>query len=118
MKQNGFITTTNKRHYILLTEKRNVTTYMLAAMIRKMAETQNLPSEMAEEIMRDSHTRREFRKRIEPCRLEKCSNHYHIEVGKPEKPHSIINIPLTEKCVVVFEEGKPKPMLSKLYEEA
>lgn len=112
---NGFITTTNKHHYILLTEKRRLTIYMINSFICKMTETQNLPPKKAEELMRSRRTVSDIRKRIEPCRLEKCSDHYHIEVGKPEKPHSIINIPLTEKCVVVFKESRPKPML---YEEA
>lgn len=113
MKKRGYITTTSKYHFILLSEKQKFTVYMLAAMIRKIAETQELPPEMAEAAMRDSTTRREFRKRIVPCIYEIMDGRQHIEIGKSE-----LNYPISEKCVVVFEEPKPKPIITEIYEEA
>lgn len=113
MKQNAFITTTAKWHYILLTEKRRITIYTIAAFLRKMTETQKLPPEKAEAIMQDRAALAEMRKRIEPCTIE-ITDKYHIEVGKSE-----LNYPLEEKCVIIFTEGKAaKPIIRELYEEA
>lgn len=118
MKQNAFITTTAKWHYILLTEKRRITIYTIAAFLRKMTETQKLPSEKAEAIMQDRVALAEMRKRIEPCTID-ITDKYHIEVGNPERPHAILNYPLEEKCVIIFSEGKAaKPIIRELYEEA
>lgn len=118
MKQNAFITTTAKWHYILLTEKRRITIYTIAAFVRKMTETQKLPPEKAEAIMQDRAALAEMRKRIEPCTIE-ITDKYHIEVGNPERPHAILNYPLEEKCVIIFTEGKTtKPIIRELYEEA
>lgn len=118
MKQNAFITTTAKWHYILLTEKRRITIYTIAAFLRKMTETQKLPPEKAEAIMQDRAALVEMRKRIEPCTIE-ITDKYHIEVGNPERPHTILNYPLEEKCVIIFSEGKAtKPIIRELYEEA
>ena len=63
--------------------------------------------------MRDSTTRREFRKRIIPCTYEIIDDRQHIEIGKSE-----LNYPISEKCVIIFEEPKPKPIISEIYEEA
>lgn len=113
MKQNGYITTTNKHHYILISEKRKVSIYMLAAIIRKMAETQNLPPGRAEAIMNNREARAEVRKRIEPCTLEISNDHYHIEI----KNHTILNYPIDENVVVIFEEPKAKPIINNFYKE-
>lgn len=118
MKQKGFITTTSKYHYIFLTEKCRLTIYTIAAFIRKMTETQKLPPEKAEAILQDRTALAEMRKRIESCTVEINGDHYHIEVGNPEKPHAILNYPLQEKCVVIFSEGKAKPIIKEIYEEA
>lgn len=121
MKQNAFITTTAKWHYILLTEKRRITIYTIAAFLRKMTETQKLPPEKAEAIMQDRAALAEMRKRIEPCTYEITGEtpYHHIEVGNPERPHAILNYPLEEKCVIIFSEGKAaKPIIRELYEEA
>lgn len=117
MKQRGYITTTNKYHYIMLTEKRRLSIYMVAAFLRKIAETQGITDQKLKAALADRAAIGETRKRIKPCTLEICTDHYHIEVGSPEKPHAILNYPLSEKCVVIFEEQKPKPIITEIYKE-
>lgn len=114
MKQNGYITTTSKYHFVMLTERRRLSIYMIAAFLRKIAETQGIPDKKLEVAIADRATLGEMRKRIERCTLE-SGDHYHIEVGSPEKPHAILNYPLTDKSVVIFEEPKPKPIIAEIY---
>lgn len=117
MKQNGFITSTGKYHYILLTDRKNVTIYMIAAFVRKIAETQGLPPEKAEAILQDREARAEVRKRIERCTYEVTDgkhSHVHIEVGS----HSILNYPINDKRIVIFGVEKIKPIISEIYKEA
>lgn len=117
MKQRGYITTTNKYHFVMLTEKRRLSIYMVAAFLRKIAETQDITDQKLKAALTDRAAIGETRKRIKPCTLENCSDHYHIEVGSPEKPNTILNIPLSEKCVVIFEEQKPQPMITEIYKK-
>lgn len=118
MKKHGYITTTNKYHFVMLTEKHKLSIYMVAAFLRKIAETQNISETKLKTALADRAAIGATRKHIQQCTLEICADHYHIEVGKPEKPNAILNIPLTEKSVVTFEEPKKaKPIISEIYEE-
>lgn len=117
MKQHGYITTTNKYHYVMLTEKHRLSIYMVAAFLRKIAETQTIDDKKLTAALSDRAAIGEMRKQIKPCTLEICGDHYHIEIGNPEKPNAILNIPLSEKCVVTFEEQKPQPIITEIYKK-
>lgn len=115
MKMHGYITTSKKYHYILLTEKSKISTYLLFAMARKMAETENVPPEAAIAELQNRKARAYLRKQIDTCSFEIVKNEfpcYNIVVGKPESPHSWLHIPLEDKRVIVFGEasGKPAPI--------
>lgn len=111
MKKHGYITTAGKHHYLLLTDKRHITIYVIAALVRKIIETKGLPPEKAEAIMNDRTALAEVRKRIQPCTLEICVDHIHIEVGKSERPSAILNYPKDNDTVIIFAEGKTSPII-------
>lgn len=116
----GYITTTSKHHFILLTEKRKVSEYMMLAMIRKMAEIENVSPEAAAAELQSREARAYFRKQIETCTFDIVKNeypYYNIVVGKPEKPHAWLHIPLSDKRVIVFGELNGRPIPTE-YKEA
>lgn len=113
MKDRGYITTAGKHHYLLLTEKRHITIYVIVALVRKIIETKGFPPEKAETIINDRTALAEVRKRIQPCTLEICADHIHIEVGKSERPSVILNYPKDDDTVIIFAEGKVSPIIQK-----
>lgn len=109
---NGYITTTRKKHYIILTEKRHVTKYMLAAFLRKIAEAENIEPEKLRGSLTTRQAIAEMRKRVEPCRTEKRGDCWHIEVGK-EKPHAILNCAAAD--VIEVSETRDTALLSEIF---
>lgn len=110
MKKRGYIITTSRYHYLLLTEKRRLSIYLLFAIAHKIREVE-APAAKPTTELQDRAVCGQLRKMISPCEAEVVQDYYNIVVGKPEKPSAILHIPLEEKKVIVFGElnGKPTP---------
>lgn len=111
----GYVTTTKNKHYVLTTEKRKVTIYMITAFVRKIAEIEKYNSDWVDAVLHDKKCVAELRKRIDKCRLEKEGDMYTLIIGKPEKPSMIGKFPISDHSIVEFSETFENNKLANIF---
>ena len=115
-KMNGYITTTGKYHYILLTEKRKLTMPMLVSFLHTIAEKQNIPQNKVNDIINNRQALMEMRKRISPCLYDDTGDIIRINFAKCELHYPKCD---TENPIVTFnEQEKENPAVMEFLKEA
>lgn len=117
---NGYITTTRKKHYVLLTEKKYVNAYVVAEFLCKIAEVEGIAPEKLTAALTDRHTITAMRKKIEHCQVEKKTSdwgeYYNVVAGKTS-PTFIGNFYMNDESIVVFTETRKSLKANDVFEE-
>lgn len=115
----GYCTFTNHNGghwFILQSEKKKLTVRMMTEILRQIAIASGKTEDDVAEVMLNRQAVAEFRKRIEPLRFEKRDENFHMEVGKPERPHHIGNHE-PDRVTVFTEPPKENARLKRFLEE-
>lgn len=115
---NGYIVSTRKKHYVLITGKKYVNVYMIAAFLRKIAETEGITDEKLETVLTDRQAMTAMRKRIEPCTIQKLTDeagdYYNIAVGKVN-PTFTGNFYVKDGQIITFTEARDNPHIAEIF---
>ena len=95
--QKGFIVTLNRKHYILISDKVNITDDIVRKFIVKILEFTGVEKEVINTALRDRQTLDRIKNLCERCTLETKETYYSIS-GK----YFLMSIPFTDKEVVIF----------------
>lgn len=101
-KMNGYITTTNKYHYIMLTGKRRLTAFMVCEFVRKIASKQNIPQNKLDKVLQSRESMQAMRKKISPCYYDQSGDYIKIFIGKSELHYTKEE---AEKSIITFYES-------------
>lgn len=116
---NGYCTFTNLNGghwFILQTDKRKFTYRMMAEMLKQIAAAYGKSEDSIAEVMQNKAAAAEFRKRVEPLRFEERECEVHIEVGNPDRPHTIGNYE-ADRVTIFAEPPKENLRLKRFLEE-
>lgn len=108
----GYLLNTGSNIYVLRTDKKRLTVYMIAQMLRKIVEVQHTDFGKMQDILHDRTATKELRNMIEVCDIEEVNNIY---IAKTEG--TISTCPVDNGKIVVFEEEKENSKLKALFQE-
>lgn len=99
----GFLLTNGKKHFVLITDKINITDAIAKKFIIKMLECKNSGYELINKCINDQYILNETKRRINKCEYEEVKTdtiHYVKIYGK----NFYIGIPYKEKdTIIIFE---------------
>lgn len=98
MNKSGFMLHTDKHYYIMLTNKRKLTIYMIYLFIGKLVDNFEIDQNTAQTILNNRKQYAEIRRKINRCIIG-ANEIYNIDTGKITRNYSADQ-------VIIFEENK------------
>lgn len=99
----GFLLTNGKKHFVLITDKINITDAIAKKFIIKMLECKNSGYELINKCINDRYILNETKRRIKKCEYEKVTTDT-ISYFKIYDKNFYIGIPYNEKdTLIIFD---------------
>ena len=95
--QKGFIVTLKRKHYILISDKVNITYDIARKFVVKILELNGVDKEVINTALQDKETLDRIKYLCERCTLETKETYYSIS-GK----YFLMSIPFTDEEVIIF----------------